>query len=108
MEINVPILIGNLPPRKMPPPEKILMTAAAPQNTFSRAAMETAASMERGSGGQQLFALSVEEEGEPMALFMHNRKEGSAKLGQSGETYICNRSQVELGREINKIYFKLT
>lgn len=93
MEINVPILIGNLPQRKVPPPE-MMTTPSSPQNTFTRAASETAASLEKNSAGQQLFALNVEEEGEPMALFMHNRKECSAKLGQSGETYICNRSLV--------------
>lgn len=94
MEINVPVCICSLPQRKLLAPDQLSAILSGYQNAFSKAAAEAAATFPRGSGRLFSISMSLDDDGDPMALFMQNRKETMAKLGQPGETYICNKSDV--------------
>nr|CAD2155761.1 unnamed protein product [Meloidogyne enterolobii] len=101
LELNVPIIIGSLPQRKlrfidaMPPLTDIQF---GNQNTFKKAALE-AASIFSANGEVKDFV----EKPASMVLFMPNRKEVTVKLGQKfygedsksdGYKYFCSDSQL--------------
>lgn len=99
MEINVPVVIGSLPQRKLGGPRMLApakMPSASstapegPQNTFTRAARDAAPSAHRAP----MFRVGGNDEGEPQALFMQSRKDVTAKLGAPNEQYLCSKSQV--------------
>ncbi|KAL7075545.1 hypothetical protein ACQ4LE_005022 [Meloidogyne hapla] len=96
MEVNVPIIIGSLPQRKLrfldavPPLTDIKLVN---QNTFTKAAIEAAIFSENGEGKDLV------KEKTSMVLFMPNRKEVTVKLGQQffGEDFnrcFCIDSQL--------------
>nr|CAD2156464.1 unnamed protein product [Meloidogyne enterolobii] len=101
LELNVPIIIGSLPQRKlrfidaMPPITDIQL---GNQNTFKKAALEAASICSSNGEVKDLV-----EKPASMVLFMPNRKEVTVKLGQKfyaedpksdGFRYFCNDSQV--------------
>nr|CAD2178828.1 unnamed protein product [Meloidogyne enterolobii] len=101
LELNVPIIIGSLPQRKLrfidavPPLTDIQF---GNQNTFKKAALE-AASIFSANGEVKDFV----EKPASMVLFMPNRKEVTVKLGQKfygedsksdGYKYFCSDSQL--------------
>ena len=107
MEINVPVCICSLPQRKLLAPDQLSATLSGYQNAFSKAAAEAAATFPRGSGRLFSISMSLDDDGDPMALFMQNRKETVAKLGQPGETYICNKSDVSNSKQKRFLHFLL-